>query len=215
MLDIVVIAIVVLFTLYGVKAGLTRMVLRVGSVLLSIALAWMLYPVISKLLAGFMFDSISELIRQNYIEPKMSGMLGGMETLPDFIRSAVQSSAQSAAQSASSAMAESVTTLILNIAAFLITFILSRVIIMLLARVSDLICRLPIIKQFNKLGGGALGLVEGVIAVYMILALAFLIAPVRDSDVFHRQLNASPVTNMIYSDNIIIKLVTPDVNNKV
>lgn len=209
MLDIVVIAIVVLFLLYGIRTGLIRMALRMGSTLLSILLAWLLYPVVSKILSAFFFDSVSAMIQHNYIEPNMSGMLDGAAALPEFLQNFLQPSAEAAAQSAAQVMAGSLAGLILNVAAFLLVFLLGRLIFLILTRILDILTRLPIIKQCNKLGGGILGALEGSLAVYMLLALVFLIAPLRDSAVFQQQIQSSALTQQLYNNNIIIKIVAP------
>nr|QGT51015.1 hypothetical protein Firmicute1046_0910 [uncultured Firmicutes bacterium] len=210
MLDIIVVIILILFLLYGIRTGLVRMALRMGSVLLSILLAWMLYPVVSDILSNFFLKGLSEMIRVNYIEPNLSGMLGSADNVPAFLQGFLQSGAEAAMQSAAETMANNVAELILNVAAFLIVFLLSRLILLLLTHVLDIITRLPLIKQCNKLGGGVLGLLEGGLAVYMILALTFLVAPIRDSEVFQQQVQNSVITRQMYNDNIIIKMVAPN-----
>lgn len=209
MLDFAVIIILTLFMLYGIRTGFARMALRMCSVLLSVLLAWFLYSMVSDILSKFFFESLSEMIRLNYIEPNMSGMFDNASNIPAFLQGFLQAGAESAAQTAAVSMSDSLARLILNVAAFLLVFLLSRMILTVLTQVLDIITRLPLIKQCNKLGGGILGVLEGGLAVYLILALIFLIAPVRDSDIFQNQLQSSAITRQMYNDNIIIKMVAP------
>lgn len=210
MLDIIVVIVLVLFLLYGIRTGLVRMALRMGAVLLSILLAWLLYPIVSEVFSNFFLESLSQVIQENYIAPNLDGMLGSAEGVPVFLQGFLQSGAEAAMQTAAESMSDSVAGLILNVAAFLTVFLFSRLVLLLLTHVLDVITRLPLIKQCNKLGGGVLGFLEGGLAVYMILAVVFLIAPIRDSEMFQQQMQNSVITRQMYNNNMIIKMVAPN-----
>jgi uncharacterized membrane protein required for colicin V production len=80
---------------------------------------------------------------------------------------------------------------------------------MIVARVLNATAKLPVIKQFNKLGGLIFGLVKGVLFLYIIFAILTLIIPVLPS--------SSPIVTAIdksifaagfYKYNIIIPWIS-------
>jgi uncharacterized membrane protein required for colicin V production len=104
---------------------------------------------------------------------------------------------------------KALTAAIILFIAFIIIFILAKLLIMIVARVLNATAKLPVIKQFNKLGGLIFGLVKGVLFLYIIFAILTLIIPVLPS--------SSPIVTAIdksifaagfYKYNIIIPWIS-------
>ena len=56
-------------------------------------------------------------------------------------------------------------------------FIIARIALIVLKFITALIAKLPVIKQFDKLGGIIYGLLEGLVITYLALALISFITP--------------------------------------
>ena len=96
---------------------------------------------------------------------------------------------------------------VLNIICFLVLFILIRLILRLLVKVFDLITALPVVSGLNQLGGAAIGLAEGVIYVWMAMAIAALTPTWSLSAVILSQTEASEFLSFIYQNNLIIQFI--------
>lgn len=58
-----------------------------------------------------------------------------------------------------------------NILGFILVLVLVRAVVEFVANIMDFIARLPIVSTFNRLGGGALGFVKGLVVVFVAAAL--------------------------------------------
>ena len=96
---------------------------------------------------------------------------------------------------------------IIRIGVALAVFIISKLILIFINVFADLIGKLPIIKQFNKAGGTIYGVIQGILIVYIVFAVISLIAPMLNNTDFLEQINNSLIGNMVYNNNIILKLL--------
>ena len=71
---------------------------------------------------------------------------------------------------------------------------------------ADLIAKLPILKQFNKLGGTIYGIIEGLFIVFLGFAVISLIAPMLDVSVLEA-INSSTLGSICYNNNILLKII--------
>jgi len=98
-------------------------------------------------------------------------------------------------------------TLILNIISYVVTFILVSVILRLAIKALDVMAKLPIIHGINQFLGLFLGLLQGVLVVWLI----FLVITIFSSTSTGRQLllmvSESPILTFIYDSNLLLKFL--------
>ena len=98
-------------------------------------------------------------------------------------------------------------TLILNIISYVVTFILVSVILRLAIKALDVMAKLPIIHGINQFLGLFLGLLQGVLVVWLI----FLVITIFSSTSAGRQLllmvSESPILTFIYDSNLLLKFL--------
>lgn len=99
-------------------------------------------------------------------------------------------------------------TLICNIAAFLVTFVLVTIIVRLLLYILGVIGDLPVIGGINRLAGGALGLVTGLVIVWVLFIVITLFYDWTISKRFFENIAESQLLQMLYNNNILMNLVT-------
>ena len=104
-------------------------------------------------------------------------------------------------------MSDNVAVNIIRIGVALAVFIISKLTLIFINVFADLIGKLPIIKQFNKVGGTIYGVIQGILIVYIVFAVISLIAPMLNNTDFLEQINNSLIGNMVYNNNIILKLL--------
>lgn len=196
--DICVMAVVVAFIFIGYKAGLIRSFVRVLSYVVSLLISFSLYPIVSKcLLKTPLYDKLEGFVSEKYI---MQGFLkngnGGIGLLSRYISAGLESAAEG--------IAEAVTVLLINIIAFILILVLSKIIIRLIMKAFNIFSRLPIIKQFNRLGGAMLGGAVGILVLYIAAAVLVFVAPIDEQSLVGKEIEASTFATEIYGNNIIL-----------
>lgn len=202
MADIIIFLIIGGFTLFGFKKGLVRSVVGILSLAASVVLAWLLYPVISDILASL---GIKMTLTEN-IQESLSGYIGGGEELamlPQGIRTAIESGSMELVSSAAGTAAQ----IALNIIAFIAVLIVSRIIIQIAAKLLNIIARLPVIGLFNRAAGMLLGALQGVAVVYIILAVIYATAPMDGGTKMNSMIEESALASVMYENNPIVDVV--------
>ena len=96
---------------------------------------------------------------------------------------------------------------ITNIVVLLAIFIIIRAILLLLTFISDIITSLPLIKQFNEVGGVVYGIIKGLLIVYVILAIVFLIIMISGKGTLSEIISSSYITKFFYNNNILLNMI--------
>ena len=175
----------------------------------SIALAWILHPVVSELMMSFGIDiTLTERIRESMLGYVTAG--GEFTMLPETVRLAVEAGQLEVVN----AVAKSAADMAMNIFAFIGVLILSRVVIWIAIRLLNIMSKLPVINGFNRIAGLLLGLVQGVAVVYIALALIFAFAPVGTNDSINEIMEDSSVAILMYDNNPIVDILMPESINQ-
>ncbi|MGN0329364.1 MAG: CvpA family protein [Lachnospira sp.] len=103
----------------------------------------------------------------------------------------------------SARMADIIISAIVYCVVFIVIFVLLRVI----AGVTGIVSKLPIIHQANKAGGAALGFVEGLIAVWLFFALLTAMGSSSFALDMMDQIHNNAVLEFLYNNNLVLKLI--------
>ena len=103
-------------------------------------------------------------------------------------------------------IAHQLTTKLIRVLVFIVIFIAVKLILVIVSLLTDVITKIPVIKQFNKLGGTIYGLIKGVLLVLMVLAIVFVISPMIDVSIIEK-INDAPLTGFMYNNNLLIKII--------
>ncbi len=200
--DICVVAIVAVFIWSGYKSGLMKTFVKIASYIISIIISFLLYPIISDFLVKTpIYTKLVEIIGKEIVLDSVSDNIsrGALGILSNYINSGIQS--------AVAGVAESMAVLIINLLAFVIVLLLSKVIIRIVGNLLGIFTRLPIIKQFNRLGGSILGGLMGVLALYIISAVLILVSPVEPQSRLYKEIENSTFASEIYENNILLDYI--------
>ena len=97
--------------------------------------------------------------------------------------------------------------IILKILSWIVIYLLTRLILMILCFVFNGIMSIPFLKQINNLAGLALGIVLGLFRVYVILAFVSFLTSVVTMDGFIELIKNSMIISVMYENNILISLI--------
>ena len=180
MLDILTACFFAIFIWVGYKNGFLKSAYKVAAFIASIILAYILYPYIKDFIVGSAFgDMVRSIVQTKYVEPKIASETLTATALPEYMIS------------------------------FLSVFIITRILISIIGKVVNIVSRLPVIRFFDRAVGVVFGIIEGVIIIYLVLALVYAITPLRENENTQKYISESTLTKAMYENNPIVQLVTP------
>ena len=97
--------------------------------------------------------------------------------------------------------------MIINAGVWFALFLIARIILIFVKGLTKIITSLPIIKQFDKLGGIIYGLVEAFVVVYALLAVLSFISPVVSGTGILDAIQKSFIGSVMYNNNLLLKLI--------
>ncbi len=201
-IDLIIIGIILLFTFLGYKRGLIKVAIKLCTFVIAIIIAFLFYKLIAHTI--IQNTNIDENI-QNAIVSKIlpEGVSSSEEVqlsfdLPDIILKNSKNTVDS--------IATSISTTLIETSCFLIIFIGVKIVLKFVTFLADLIAKLPILDQFNKLGGTLYGILEGFFIVFVAFAVISLVAPLLDPSVLN-SIDSSHIGSILYHNNIILSLI--------
>ena len=105
-------------------------------------------------------------------------------------------------------IADSVTGIILNAISFVLVFLGVSIIMRIIIRCLNLLSRLPVIHTMNKMGGMLVGLLKGLILLWLICIVITIMSGTEAGIYLYGQINESPFLKYIYDNNMIMALIT-------
>ena len=106
---------------------------------------------------------------------------------------------------------ETARTISINIiegAVILILYVIIRIALKFVTALANLVSKLPILNQFNKLGGVLYGILRGLLIVYIILLLVNLSGEIEPQNVVYTSIQDSYIGKMMNENNILDILFT-------
>lgn len=205
--DLVILGIFILCIIMGYVRGLTGSLIKIVSFVLSLIIAFVLFIPISNLIIDNtqIDENIEQTIREMIVgnteeEQKMP------EAITDYITEQVENASDSAKEAIADNTAREVSLTIVKAGTWIVLFIVARILLILLRFITSLIAKLPVIKQFDKLGGIIYGILEGLIIIYVILAIISFVLPMMNGTLANA-IEESYVGSMMYNNNLLLKII--------
>ncbi|MBQ3054187.1 MAG: CvpA family protein [Clostridia bacterium] len=199
-IDIIVVALFLICIFFGVKKGFAKAVLGLFSY------------VVSGILALVFFDRFYDFLQSNSVtgekldqfKENVSGWIGSYIDVSDGDIPAIF-------KGTLTQLTDDVSVSLSNItvkAVCAVFFILAVIIVIkLLSKVITLAVKLPVLKQFNGILGGAVGAINGIIVCYILGAIILFFVLGSNSREISNQLSASVLGQYFYKNNIILNLL--------
>lgn len=202
-IDLAIVVIVALCTFIGYKQGFIKVAIKLVATIVAIVVALILYKPISGLIIdNTSIDNNIQISIANKLLPE--GSLGTDEisidinSLPDVIVKNCENTVNS--------IAEVISTKIIEIITIIVIYFVVKIVLKFITALADLIAKLPILNQINKLGGTIYGVLKGFIIVFSIFAVVSLIAPLIGEN-FMENINQSYIGSFMYNNNLLLKIV--------
>lgn len=217
--DIAVILILAISTYACYKKGIIRTIYGVFSTLASIVLSRILYlPVASLLKQTFLFDTVKQYAVEMFGIDEIAQVSAQKQvefinnlSLPSFIKEGLINGNNRSgfeifdAQTVQDYIGAYIADFVINIAAMIIVFFVIYFVLKIICSALKIISKMPIIKTADGLGGALFGFLQGVLIIWIVLAIVsvFFTKPI------FKQINESVASSVLakqfYDSNIIIK----------
>lgn len=222
-LDIIIIVVLAAFALRGYKRGFVLTFFDFFSFLASILLTNILYPLVSSFLSsnkGF-FEFVKQIAQKAFpLDDFIQGAGKAAElefinalSLPDFLKNPLLENNNPdiykmlGVSSLTDYIHGFMANLFIGIIAMIFVFIAISFGLKLVAHSLNIVAKLPIINTFNKGGGVAAGLLQGVVFLWFIVAVSTLFTTNPDFTWLHDLVGNSVIARYFYSNNFILDAV--------
>ncbi len=219
-IDFIILAIMVICIALGYRKGLIGVAVNILGFFIALLIALILYTPISNFIINntsietTLQEAISDTVASYVIQSEESTEEetedNSSKVMADYINDFIEEEkqkAQTTEKEIINNVSEKVAINIIKIAVGIIVFIIAKIALIFVKALANIIAKLPIIGQFDKLGGIIYGVLQGLIIIYIILALISLIAPTMGDSALIEAINSSLIGKAMYNNNIILKMV--------
>lgn len=215
-IDIVIVAVMALSIFMGYKKGLIGVAFKILSFFVAIVLAFVLSkPITNYVIEHTEFDDNIRITIQEALESKETQKVESPETqesnMPDIITEYVAEQIKEATAETQNEIASTVATnltqTIVNGVVFIGIFLVTRILLFFLKFLAEAIAEIPILKQFNELGGLLYGILKGFFLIYLFFAIVSLLAPIVNIGGFLEMIRASYLGSILYDNNLLLRIL--------
>ena len=208
-LDIVLIEIIALNVFICYKKGLVKLAVGLIAVAAAIILALVFYKPVSNLIIENteLDENIEKAIINNFTSETQEGQEIRYVSVLDYLQKYVDDAVNKTQTEIVTQTAGMMAVKIINVAVLIGIFLLVRVVLLLLTFISDIITSLPILKQFNEVGGVLYGAIKALLIIYIILTIVFFIMCYTSNSTIADAINSSYVTKFFYEHNLLLNIL--------
>ena len=214
--DLIIVLILGLCIFNDYKKGLAKSLIKLLTTAIAIIIALVLYrPVVNFVIENTTIDdniqlSLEKIMNQNSNnenEELVDENSGIPKPISDYLNNNVKNSVEQQKENAITETSKKAAELIVNLACVILIYIIAKILLKILTVFIDIFASLPIIKQFNQLGGIIYGLLEGIVIILIILTLISVISPLIGNYEISNLILESYIGKFLYNNNIILNLI--------
>ena len=190
-IDIIIILFILASIFLGYKKGLVSLGINLVAFIIAILITFILYrPIANVIINSTQVDENLQATIENQIGEVISN---------DAETGAIESATNSILQGGSKTLAINI---IYGIT-MIVLFIIARIALIFISAIANMVSKLPILNQFNKLGGIIYELLRGVIIVYVILMVVNLIITLNPTGKIKENIDETYLAKTMCEYNIL------------
>ena len=207
-IDIVIVVIFLLCIFDGFRKGLVGMLFSIASFVIAIILSFALFSPIANVIKENteLDENIKSTIITNFSSESTSTE-NNSEDLPSVIINYIEKTTNDIKNEGVETVAVSISDTCINGLSFIAIFVVARFILFIISKFVNFIAELPIIKQVNKSGGIIIGIIKGLLVIYIILAILSFVAPAFGSSPLYAMINESSIGSFMYNNNLLLQFM--------
>ena len=205
-IDIILVLIVALSAFLGYKKGLVELGAKLFAGIIAIVITLIIYKPVGNIVIKN--TSIDEKIENTILE-KTTNVIDENSKISDnkYIQDASDNAVSQVKEEVLPEQARNIAVNIVYVATALILFIVSKIVLSIVISLANAVASLPILKQFNEVGGILYGIVKALLIVYVILAIAFFVVYITGNTAISEAISGSYITKFFYEHNLILKII--------
>lgn len=218
--DLIIVLIVGLCIFNGYRKGLARCILKLVTSIIALFIAILLFrPFVNFVVTNTIIDENIQLslekVMNNGIEERkdenntelVKEDSGIPKPIVEYLNNNFKNAAKQKQEEAVISVARGAAILIVEIACFILIYVVVKIILKILIILIDIVSKLPIIRQFNEVGGFLYGIVEGVVIILLIMTGVTIITPLTGAYEVATIILQSHLGAFFYNNNIILNLI--------
>lgn len=217
LVDIIILALIALSIFIGYKRGLIKCAINVLSFFIAIIVVILLTTPISNLIINTteiddnIKNSLTDNIKIGNVSKEDLVLTEENSNVPEVVRKYINDLMADAKDDEPNVvvdtLAQNLTVMIINVGVAVVLFIGTKIILIFVKVLADIIGKIPLIKQFNEVGGIIYGIFSGIVKVYLILAVISIIVPIITDSTLIDAINSSILGSFMYNNNILLKII--------
>lgn len=210
--DLSILLIFALCIFLGYKRGLAGCLIKVLTFFIALAVAIVLFKPASAIVTST--TQIDENIQTSIVnvfekdeEKKDDNKEENKSPIMEYIADKAEEATQEKKKEVVSNTAKDISIKIIDVLCFIAIFILVRIALLFVKALTDLITKLPIIKQCDKIGGVVYGILQSFVIVFIALALITFISTMINQYEVLELVNKSYIGSILNNNNILLRII--------
>ena len=205
-----VVAVLAICGFVGYKQGMVKILLSMVAMLVTYILAASLTIPVSAALKATTpaYDTIEKSVSSMVEESKVDSTSIEALNLPTQIEEKIMEGATAVNDGFNKYLVDTISDLILKALTFFVLIVVIYIAVCIVIKVFDFVSKLPLIKNVNQTGGLAIGLVQGLLFVWIGCLVVTAFGDKAWAQEAFRQINDNALLTFIYENNPIIFLIT-------
>lgn len=198
-IDIVLIIIIILSAFFGYKKGLVKLGAKLLAGIIAIILTLVIYKPVTNIIIKQ--TNIDEKI-ENIIIEKTTNAIDEKTQISDnkYVQETTNNITNQIQEDVVPKQARNISEKIVYISTILILFIAIKLILTIIISLADTIAKLPILKQFNEIGGLAYGIIRGIIIACICVILLGIFIKIKPNQKIEDNIKETYITKFIYKN---------------
>ena len=222
-LGIAVLVLIAAACVSGFRKGFVKEIVSIFFMLLSFLLVWLINPYVNTFIREYtpvykvVEENFQDLVEKQIGDKKSIGkdeqeQLMENLNLPDILKNkliennTVETYQYLAVQTFADYVSDSLAVMVVNGVSFLISYILSVIVIRLLGIILDILSKLPVINGINKIAGGVVGGAKCVIFIWIALLVLTLLCNTEVGKAGMDLVQKDTVLNWLYEQDVFVKV---------
>ena len=203
-IDIILVLIVALSAFLGYKKGLVELGAKLFAGIIAIVITLIIYKPVGNIVIKN--TSIDEKIENTILE-KTTNVIDENSKISDnkYIQDARDNAVSQVKEEVLPEQARNIAVNVVYVATALILFIVSKIVLSIVISLANAVASLPILKQFNEIGGFLYGLVRGAIISLVLILVIGTIAKLNPNGSLGKNVESTYLLKEVYNNVVKIK----------
>lgn len=210
-IDIVLILVIVLSAFIGYKKGFVKVIVKLGTFLIALVLAFLLQSSVAKFIGediGFK-NTISTTVQNklsDYAKSKEDDKKTDIKMLEKTIDE-INSAAEEKKAEVIQKWANNIADFILKGLSFIIIFFTVAIVMGILSLILNTVVKLPVLDTLNGVLGLGAAVILMTVRIMILLTIIYFVSPLEIIQPVINYINTSCITKLLYENNIIVNIL--------